>query len=265
MRRLTGKLFGRHESQHTMNKQSLHVDAVSAGYTKSMPIIQDVSISVQPEEIVCIVGPNGAGKSTLLKTIAGFLPVTSGNIFLGSVSIKAVRPDTLAQSGVGFVPQLDNIFRTMSIEQNLALAATRCNGTRSARINTMISLFPVLNEKYKTKAGSLSGGQRQFLAVAMALIAEPALLLLDEPSAGLSPKAASEVLGVLREIASTGVAVLMVEQNVKAALRIADRAYVLADGRNQLEGNAHSLLHNPQLGKIFLSAGRKEPHASESV
>ena len=130
----------------------------------------------------------------------------------------------------------------------------------------MVELFPVLAEKYKAKAGSLSGGQRQFLAVAMALIAQPDLLLLDEPSAGLSPIAAQEVLGMLRGIAQTGVAVLMVEQNVKAALKISDRAYVLADGRNQHEGRAQALLEDPVLRKIFLGEGRQGgPYAAESV
>ena len=248
-----------------MNRQTLHVDSVSAGYTRGMPIIHDVSITTEPEEIVCIVGPNGAGKSTLLKTIAGLLQVASGTISLSGAVITGIRPDTLAQSGVAFVPQLDNIFRTMSIEQNLALAARRCQGNKLKRIRAMTTLFPVLDEKFKARAGSLSGGQRQFLAVAMALIAEPALLLLDEPSAGLSPKASEEVLGMMRGIATTGVSVLMVEQNVKAALRLSDRAYVMAEGRNQYEGHAKTLLNDPVLGEIYLGARREGAHAAESI
>jgi len=248
-----------------VNHRALYVNAVSAGYSRDMPIIHEVSVTTEPEEIVCIVGPNGAGKSTLLKTIAGLLRIADGSISLGGSTITGIRPDTLAQSGVAFVPQLDNIFRTMSIEQNLALAARRCHGNRRQRTQEMKALFPVLDEKFKAKAGSLSGGQRQFLAVAMALIAEPSLLLLDEPSAGLSPKAADEVLGMLRGIAESGVAILMVEQNVKAGLRVSDRAYVLAEGRNQHEGDAQTLLTDPVLGEIYLGARREESHAAKSV
>lgn len=248
-----------------MNGSALIVDSISAGYVRGMPIIHDVSIRANPKEIVCIIGPNGAGKSTLLKSIAGLLRIEQGSIRLGTTAITGIRPDTLSQSGVAFVPQLDNIFRTMSVEQNLELAARRCRGNRKVRMKAMTSLFPLLNDKFKAKAGSLSGGQRQLLAIAMALIAEPALLLLDEPSAGLSPKASAEVLGMLQGIADTGVTVLMVEQNVKAALRVSTRAYVLAEGRNKHEGDAKALLNNPVLGEIYLGARREESHAAKSV
>ncbi|MFK7862115.1 MAG: ABC transporter ATP-binding protein [Granulosicoccus sp.] len=248
-----------------MNRAALIVDSISAGYVHGMPIIHELSIIANPGEIVCIVGPNGAGKSTLLKSIAGLLRIEHGSISLGESLITGIRPDTLSQSGVAFVPQLDNIFRTMSVEQNLALAARRCRENRKQRMQAMTTLFPVLEDKFTAKAGSLSGGQRQLLAIAMALIAEPALLLLDEPSAGLSPKAAFEVLGMLQAIADGGVAVLMVEQNVKAALRVSDRAYVMAEGRNQYESDAKSLLKDPVLGEIYLGARRKESHAAKSV
>lgn len=248
-----------------MTHRALIVESVTAGYVEGMPIVKSVSLTVQPAQITCIVGPNGAGKSTLLKAIAGLLPVASGTISLGDITINGIEAHALAQSGVAFVPQLDNIFRSMSIEQNLALAARRCRSNRGERTNAMIELFPVLKEKYTSKAGSLSGGQRQFLAVAMALIAEPALLLLDEPSAGLSPKASEEVLSMLSGIAHTGVAILMVEQNVKAALQLSDQAYVLADGQNQLEGEATEVLEDPKLGQIFLGIRRGGSHAAESV
>lgn len=248
-----------------MSNSRLVVESVSAGYVQGMPIIHEVNLQANTGEIVCIVGPNGAGKSTLLKTIAGLLRVEQGSITLGENRITGVRPDTLAQSGIAFVPQLENIFRTMSIEQNLMLCARRCRGNKSKRVHVMTTLFPVLQEKYKSRAGDLSGGQRQFLALAMALIAEPTLLLLDEPSAGLSPKAAAEVLGMLPSIADKGVSILMVEQNVKAALRVSNRAYILAEGRNQHEGNATSLLTDPVLGEIYLGARRREPHAAKSV
>lgn len=248
-----------------MNSRTLVVDTVSAGYIPGMHIIHDICISVHPEEIVCIVGPNGAGKSTLLKAIAGLLTIERGSITLGDSTITNIRPDRLAQSGMAYVPQRDNIFRTMSIEQNLKLAARRYHGNRPQRVKTIINLFPVLEDKYKVKAGSLSGGQRQFLAIAMALVAEPDLLLLDEPSAGLSPKATEEVLGMMHTIAQSGVAILMVEQNVKAALNICNRAYILADGQNQYEGESKTLLGNPVLSEIYLGARRKESYASKSV
>lgn len=248
-----------------MKRSALIVDTISAGYVRGMPIIHDVSITADSGEIVCIVGPNGAGKSTLLKSVAGLLRVDTGSITLSGSNITGIRPDTLSQSGIAFVPQLENIFRTMSVEQNLALAARRFQGVRKRRVQAMTSLFPVLHEKFSAKAGSLSGGQRQFLAIAMALIAEPVLLLLDEPSAGLSPKAASDVLGMLQGIADSGVAVLMVEQNVKAALRVSDRAYVLAEGRNQYEGCANALLNDPVLGEIYLGARRPGAHAAKSI
>ena len=248
-----------------MTHQALVVASVTAGYVEGMPIVKSVSLIVNPAEIVCVVGPNGAGKSTLLKAIAGLLPISSGTISLGDKHISGIAAHALSRSGIAFVPQLDNIFRTMSIEQNLALAARRCKANRRDRTHAMIELFPVLKEKYKEKAGSLSGGQRQFLALAMALIAEPGLLLLDEPSAGLSPKASEEVLSVLSGIAQTGVGILMVEQKVNAALRLSNRAYVLADGQNQLEGIAKEVLEDPMLGQIFLGARRGETHAAESV
>lgn len=248
-----------------MNSRSLRVLDVTAGYIDGIPIIKDVHIAVEPGEIVSIVGPNGAGKSTLLKSIAGLLPVHSGNIMLGSTTITGMQPDTLSRAGLAYVPQLDNIFRSMTVRQNLALAARRCRRNCGDRIKAMTSLFPVLDEKYHSRAGSLSGGQRQFLAIAMALIAEPAILLLDEPSAGLSPKAAQEVLARLQVIAQRDVAIVMVEQNVKAALQLSDRAYVLADGQNQLHGQALDVLNNPSLGAIFLGSGREQTDAAESV
>lgn len=249
----------------TQLSTGLHVDKLTAGYVRGMPIISDVSLAMKHGEIVCIIGPNGAGKSTLLKAIAGLLSVDSGTVSLDDRVITGISPDRLSQSGVALVPQLDNIFRTMSVEQNLRLAARRCEEPWRQAIDDMLTLFPVLAERYTSRAGSLSGGQRQFLAIAMALVASPSLLLLDEPSAGLSPKAAQEVLGMLPGIARTRVAILMVEQNVRAALTVSDRAYVLAEGRNQHEGDARALMNDPVLGEIYMGARRVEAHAAKSV
>ena len=248
-----------------LSDTGLQVDKLTAGYVRGMPIISDVSLRLEAGEIVSIIGPNGAGKSTLLKCVAGLLNIDSGSVTLAGRSLAGVRPDRLARSGVATVPQMDNIFRTLSVQQNLRLAARRCAGHWKRPIEAMLDRFPVLVEKYHAKAGSLSGGQRQFLAVAMALMASPSLLLLDEPSAGLSPLAAQEVLGMLRGIAGTDVAILMVEQNVMAALSVSDRAYVLAEGRNQYYGIAAELMHDPVLRDIYLGARRVEAHAAESV
>ena len=246
-------------------ENGLQVHQLTAGYVRGMPIISDINLTLKHGEIVSIIGPNGAGKSTLLKAIAGLLRVESGSVTLDNRLITGISPDKLSQSGVAMVPQLDNIFRTMSVQQNLRLAARRCKGNWRQAVESMLELFPVLSEKFNARAGSLSGGQRQFLAVAMALVSSPSLLLLDEPSAGLSPKAAQEVLGMLPDIASTRVAILMVEQNVKAALTVSNRAYVLAEGRNQYEGDASSLMNDPVLGEIYLGVRRVEAHAAKSV
>lgn len=248
-----------------MKPQSLTITSVTAGYIPGMPIINDISATTDPGEIVCIIGPNGAGKSTLLKAVAGLLPLEDGDIHLGDKSISGIRTDKLALSGIAYVPQLNNIFRTMSVEQNLLLSAKRYRGNRRQRLDDMLTLFPILAQKRLSKAGSLSGGQRQFLAMAMALIARPSLLLLDEPSAGLSPQAVKEVFQMLREISTQGVGILMVEQNVKAALQMANRAYVLADGRKQHEGDARTMLHDPVLGEIYLGIRRENTHAAKSV
>lgn len=218
--------------------------------------------------MVCIIGPNGAGKSTLLKAVCGLLPVISGSVAFGERELTGIRPEHLAQRGLSMVPQIDNIFRRLSVSQNLALAARRCTGGRAARRAAearVIDAFPLLAEKYTARAGSLSGGQRQFLALAMALISEPSLLLLDEPSAGLSPIATAEILERLRGIVETGVSILIVEQNAKAALRHADRAYVLADGRNRHSGDARALLDDPVLGELYLGTSGLQRHAAKPV
>lgn len=254
------------DSDHPGSSQAgLIVNGLSAGYVPGMPIINNVDIIAQRGEIVTIIGPNGAGKSTLIKSIAGLLRVEKGSITFDGKNITGIRPDKLSHSGVAMVPQLDNIFRTMSVQQNLRLAGRRCQVHWRQAVDEMLTRFPVLAEKHKARAGSLSGGQRQFLAIAMALVASPDLLLLDEPSAGLSPKAALEVLGMLGGIADSQVAIVMVEQNAKAALTVSDRAYILAEGRNQYEGVASELLHDPVLGQIYLGARRAEAHATESV
>ncbi len=230
--------------------------AVTAGYVPDLPILRAVSLSAEEGQITLIIGPNGAGKSTLIKAIAGLVPVSAGRISVNGTDITGLRPDQLALHGIAYVPQNDNIFRSLTIDQNLALALRRGAGDPAARLAQLYDQFPALAAKRRDKAGTLSGGQRQFLAIAMALAAAPRLILMDEPSAGLSPKAAQEVLEHARSLTSQGVSILLVEQNVNQAMRLADHCYIFAEGRNQLDGPARDLLNDPVVGEIYLGGRR---------
>lgn len=239
-----------------MSDAVLTIDRVTAGYVPDLPILSDVSLTAQRGKMTAIIGPNGAGKSTLIKTVFGLLPVSSGAIRIESRDITQETPDRMTGVGVAYVPQTDNVFRTLTIQQNLDLAL-KGQADPPARLAELFQRFPVLADKRVQKAGSLSGGQRQFLAVAMALAAVPRVILMDEPSAGLSPKAAEEVLDHAKALTDQGVTILLVEQNVKQALRRADHCYVLAEGRNQLDGPSRSLLEDPALGRIYLGGERR--------
>ena len=233
----------------------LQATNIVAGYVKDLPILRQVSIEVRKASLTLIIGPNGAGKSTLIKAIAGVVPVSSGRVTLAGKDITGIRPDQMAQHSIAYVPQSDNIFRTLTIHQNLELVLRR-TADGVARIDALFARFPVLADKRGEKAGTLSGGQRQMLAVAMALSVDPALILMDEPSAGLSPKAAQEVLQLARDLTSQGVTILLVEQNVNQAMRLADYCYILAEGRNQHDGDAAILLNDPIVGEIYLGGKR---------
>jgi ABC-type branched-subunit amino acid transport system ATPase component len=232
------------------------VRGLVAGYIPDLPILKDVSVTVAPRSVTVIIGPNGAGKSTLIKAIAGLVPVSGGSVTLAGRAITGIAPDRMAAEGIAYVPQTDNIFRTLTIRQNLDLALRKAGGEARARLDELFTRFPPLAAKQKEKAGALSGGQRQFLAVAMALAVKPSLILMDEPSAGLSPKAAEEVLTLARGLTAQGTTILLVEQNVKQALRIADHCYILADGRNQIDGSAAALIADPVVGEIYLGGKR---------
>ena len=235
---------------------ALDVQGVTAGYVPDLPILHDVSIQVVRGTVTVIIGPNGAGKSTLVKAVAGLLPVSSGTILQGVEDITNIRPDQMAAHGIAYVPQSDNIFRNLTIGQNLDLALRREKVDQAARRAELLMQFPVLVDKLTEKAGALSGGQRQFLAVAMALAGRPQLILMDEPSAGLAPKAAEEVLEMARALTETGTTILLVEQNVNQALRLADQCYIFAEGRNQVDGKAADLLGNSVIADIFLGGKR---------
>ncbi len=228
---------------------------IVAGYVKDLPILNRVTIAVEKASLTLIIGPNGAGKSTLIKAIAGVVPVSSGRITLAGGDITGIRPDQMARHGIAYVPQSDNIFRTLSIRQNLELVLRNTPGG-AGRISDLFARFPALADKQGEKAGTLSGGQRQMLAVAMALAVGPTLILMDEPSAGLSPKAAQQVLQMARDLTKQGVTILLVEQNVNQAMRLADHCYILAEGRNQHDAAAAVLLDDPIVGEIYLGGKR---------
>lgn len=239
-----------------MSEPVLTAAGVTAGYVRDLPILHNVSVTARAGQITLIIGPNGAGKSTLVKAVAGLVPVRAGRITAAGAEITGLRPDRLAAHGIAYVPQTDNIFRSLTVGQNLDLALRRAGAAGAARRAALVAQFPALAEKERAKAGTLSGGQRQFLAIAMALAAAPRLILMDEPSAGLSPKAAEEVLQHVRGLTAAGVSILLVEQNVAQALRIADHCFVLAEGRNQLDGPAAALLGDPVVGEIYLGRRR---------
>jgi branched-chain amino acid transport system ATP-binding protein len=230
----------------------LRASDVVSGYVRGLPVVHGASVEVAPREVVAVIGPNGAGKSTLLKAIAGLVVRESGRIQIGSSDITSLATHRIIQAGVGYVPQTANVFTTLTIHENLKVGCHLMRGERAARLERAYALFPVLAGKRGERARTLSGGQRQMLAIARALMTNPQLLMLDEPTAGLAPKVVDEVFSQLRRLAESGVAVLMVEQNARAALHASDRGYVFAEGKNALQGSAAELLGNPVVNEIFL-------------
>lgn len=235
---------------------ALSLDDLRAGYDPDLTIVKGVSLTVNRGETVCILGPNGAGKSTLIKAVAGLVPVQGGQVSLGGAEVTGLAPHLLAGRGLGFVPQTENIFATLTIRENLLIAAQMLPAARRAgRIAAMFDMFPDLAARPDIAAGALSGGQRQMLAAARALLSDPAVLILDEPSAGLSPRLVAQVFDTLGRIAAAGVTLILVEQNVRAALGVAARAVVLVDGRVAHDGPAAPLADGVRLGELFLGYG----------
>ncbi|MBB4010049.1 ABC transporter ATP-binding protein [Allorhizobium taibaishanense] len=240
-----------------MSRSVLKTSALVAGYEPDLPIVQGVDLDVRAGELLVLLGPNGAGKSTFVKAIAGVVPVFSGRIELEGRDITHVAPHRKVAEGLAFVPQTENVFAGMSIHENLQIAVAHLpRSERAGRIDALYARFSDLAVKPTRLAGALSGGQRQMLAVARALALNPPVIILDEPSAGLSPKLVSEVFSMLKTINADGVTVILVEQNVKAALAIADRAVILAEGRIRHEGSPTGLADDPLIAGIYL--GRRE-------
>jgi ABC-type branched-subunit amino acid transport system ATPase component len=233
---------------------ALQVNKLVAGYNRGVPIVRGLSLSVAPGEIVTVLGPNGAGKSTLVKAIAGLVSVFEGSIYLDGADLAGCKTHTLVRAGVGFVPQTANVFERMSVQENLEIGGYVHRSRLKERLHAIFDLFPDLERLRHHPAGKLSGGQRQMVAIGRALMIAPKLLILDEPSAGLSPKLVGMVFQRVRAVRDTGVTILMVEQNAKAALLISDRGYVLAEGQERISDAADALLHNPEVGELYLGA-----------
>jgi branched-chain amino acid transport system ATP-binding protein len=233
----------------------LATSGLVAGYERDLPIVRGIDFSLHAGELVVILGPNGAGKSTFVKAIAGLVPVHAGTTMLGEIDVTALPADEKIRHGLAFVPQTENVFATLSIKDNLLVAADILpKDLRNRRIAEIYAMFPDLADRTSRRAGQLSGGQRQMLAIARALIVEPSVLILDEPSAGLSPKIVAEVFARLRSINKAGVSIILVEQNVKAALAVADRAVILVEGRLRHEGTAAGLTEDPIIAELYLGA-----------
>jgi neutral amino acid transport system ATP-binding protein len=242
----------------TARTPALHVQDLAAGYVPEVNVLDGVDVTVEEGEIVTIVGPNGAGKSTLIKAIFGYLQPRAGHIWLQDREITGEKPHSITRRGVSYVPQLANVFGTLTVEENLEMGAVGRRGVQvRARIDVMYELFPRLSERRRQKAGSMSGGERQMVAMARALVPEPRILLLDEPSAGLAPQFVDVIFAKIIDINRSGVTILMVEQNARRALAMSHRGYVLDLGRNRFQGAGKELLADPKVGELYLGGGRR--------
>jgi ABC-type branched-subunit amino acid transport system ATPase component len=236
-----------------MSAVLLATDGLVAGYSAEVDILSGVSIDVGEGEIVCVVGPNGAGKSTLMKAVFGLVTPKAGRITLGDRDITGLRPSEIARLGMAYVPQRDNVFESMTVLENLELGATPRPGIAvRSRIEALLALFPRLAERRRQTVGTMSGGERQMVAMARALMPEPAVLLLDEPSAGLAPLFVDAMFEQVQAINRAGVTILMVEQNARRALALSHRGYVLDLGQNRFAGEGRALLEDPRLAELYL-------------
>ena len=235
-----------------MIKTVLECNGIAAGYVKGLNILQGVDLVVKEKEIVSIIGPNGAGKSTLLKAIMGLIDISGGRFYINGIEKTNLATHKIVEEGIGYVPQVANVFPSLTIEENLEIGSWSLNKNQKESLKHIYEKFSLLSDRKKDKAGNLSGGQRQILALARALITKPNLLLLDEPSAGLSPVAINEVFSIINDINQSGVSILLVEQNAKRALSFSNRGYVLDQGRNAYQGKGEELLNDPRVVDLYL-------------
>jgi len=235
-----------------MTKNLLEVTNVYAGYVKDLNILQGIDFRIAPGELVAVIGPNGAGKSTLAKAIFGLLTPEKGQIVFKGKNIAGLKSDKIVKRGMCYVPQIANVFASLSVEENLEMGAFTRSGSLRSLKQKIYTMFPKLASRRRQKAGTLSGGERQMLAMGKALMLEPDLLLLDEPSAALSPILVDSVLEQIKAINQTGTAIVLVEQNAKKALAMADRGYVLENGQDRFEGRGIDLLNDPRIGELYL-------------
>jgi len=229
----------------------LSIENLSGGYGEA-DILHEVSLEINTGEIVVVIGPNGAGKSTAMKAVFGLLRLSGGSVHLAGEEITNMDPAQVVNKGVCYVPQTNNVFPTLTVQENLEMGAYIRKDDFRPRLLEIYEMFPPLAEKKKQVAGELSGGQRQMVAMGKALMLDPTILMLDEPTAGLSPIYRNEIFQIIRQINASGVPILMVEQNAKQSLAIANRGYVLVDGRNRTTGKGIDLLNDPEIAKMFL-------------
>jgi neutral amino acid transport system ATP-binding protein len=234
----------------------LEVSHVHAGYVKDLDILQGMNMRVYPGELVAIIGPNGAGKSTLAKAVFGLLTPHTGNIVFNGKQIAGLKSDEIVRRGMGYVPQIANVFRSLTVEENLEMGAFVRDVPLQPLKDEIFTRFPRLAERRKQRAGTLSGGERQMLAMGKVLMLKPNLLLLDEPSAALSPILVNSVFEQIQQINRDGTAIVLVEQHARRALEMAHRGYVLESGRDRFEGAGSDLLNNPKVGELYLGASK---------
>lgn len=233
----------------------LTIDRLSAGYGK-LVVLHDVSMTIEAGQFVAVLGPNGSGKSTLIKSVFSMTDVFAGSIVLDGTPLLGRPTESIGRHGIAYVPQRENVFTSMTIRENLLLAARRLDNAQAARaLDQVFELFPILKERQKQRAGQLSGGERQMLAIAMGWIPRPRLMLLDEPSAGLAPLLVTEIFRVLRHLCADGITLVVVEQNARSVLRWCDYAYVLREGRITFQGTSTEILADEETVKSYLGVG----------
>lgn len=235
-----------------MDEPLIHLDELIAGYVPGVPILNGASLHLAEGELIGIIGPNGAGKSTMLKALFGLIKVTEGKVMYRGEDVTGQKANTLVSKGIGYVPQINNVFPSLTIRENLEMGGYLRKSGVAGMITQICDIFPRLGERIDQRAGSLSGGERQMLAMGRALMMEPSVLLLDEPSAGLSPVLQDQVFERVKIVNDQGVSIIMVEQNAARCLQICNRGYVLDQGQNAYTGSGLDLLHDPKVIELYL-------------